>query len=161
MAAEEEIPAEDSPQVAIKFLFGMCNDIDKVRAFYTDLLGMEETSYMNDESWGWLVYKCEGFEFMWFRGQGDETIPPLEDFTWQPGCGGGPLQGVSWAINIPWDSFADTVQRLKDAGVKSLMEDPEWRQESYWGFSVMDPMGYTIEVYSTPPEKPENTEWPD
>ncbi len=158
MAAQEETRGLDTPQVNIKFLFALCNDISEMRTFYTDFLGMNETSYKNDEEWGWLVYKCEGFEFMIFRGHGE--IPVLGDFTWQPGGGGGPIEGPSWAISIPEVLFAETVERLQTAGVKSLTENPEWRQDSYWGFSVMDPMGHTVEVFSTPSEHPKSTEWP-
>lgn len=86
-------------------------------------------------------------------------MPVIADFIWQPGDGTGTLDGISWAVEIPWEKFTETVKKLKEAGVRSMTENPEWRQDSYWGFSVMDPMGNTVEVYSTPPVKPEPTEW--
>ena len=88
-----------------------------------------------------------------------QEMPVLEEWTWQPGYEGPELHATSWAIGIPEEDFADTVTRLKESGVKCFSEWPEWRQESYWGFSVMDPMGTTVEVYTVPSEKPEDPTW--
>jgi catechol 2,3-dioxygenase-like lactoylglutathione lyase family enzyme len=123
-----------------------------MRHFYSDLLGMKEVSYMNDEGFGWINYKCEGFEFMFFRAM--NPMPVIEEWTWQPGYDGAEHNAISWAINIPEADFAATVERLKADGVKQFKDKPEWRQDSYWGFSVMDPMGNTVEVYTMPKEKP-------
>ncbi|MCX6645250.1 MAG: VOC family protein [bacterium] len=152
--------AEDKkalPRVNIRFLFAMCNDIPAMRKFYSDLLGMQEVSYMNDEGFGWLCYQCEGFQFMFFRTHG--RIPLIENWTWQPGYEGGGFDALSWAVEIPETEFADYYRRLKDAGVKAFSEKPEWRQGSYWGYSVMDPMGNTVEVYTSPKVKPDSDEW--
>jgi hypothetical protein len=32
--------------------------------------------------------------------------------------------------------------------------------DGYWGFTAMDPMGNTVEIYTIPAEKPETTTWP-
>jgi hypothetical protein len=55
--------------------------------------------------------------------------------------------------------FRATVGRLKKGLYKSLTPNPTWRQQSYWGFTVLDPMGNTVEVYCTVKDKPQNTEW--
>ena len=152
--AENEIP-----RVNLRFLFVMCNDILTMRHFYTDLLGMKETSFTNDEHWGWLNYKSEGLEFMFFRAK--EKMPVQHYWTWQPGYDGGTVNAISWAIHIPEADFESTVDRLKRSGIKSFSKKPEWRQDNYWGFSVMDPMGNTVEVYTIPKARPELPEWPD
>lgn len=150
---------KDPPRVNIRFLFAMCNDIDAMRKFYSELLGMQEVSYMNEEQFGWLCYQCEGFQFMFFRTHG--KIPVIEEWTWQPGYNGGSYDAVSWAIEIPEEGFADCHKRLKDANLKAFSDKPEWRQDSYWGYTVMDPMGNSVEVYTSPKTKPESGEWVD
>jgi hypothetical protein len=49
---------------------------------------------------------------------------------------------------MPEAEFADCYLRLREAGVRAFNEKPEWRRNSYWGYSVMDPMGNTVEVYT-------------
>ena len=33
--------AEEKPKVNVRFIFSMCNDINAMRHFYTDLLGIQ------------------------------------------------------------------------------------------------------------------------
>ncbi|HEX9744245.1 MAG TPA: VOC family protein [bacterium] len=139
---------EISVRPNIEFLFATCNDVDEMRHFYTDIVGMEELSYMNEEDWGWLVYQCEGLQFMIFRAE--EEVPVIDEFTWQPGPGGGPRFGVSWSIEVPDYSFDRIVETLMGEGIESLAGGPEWLRESYWGITVLDPMGNTVEIYYTP-----------
>lgn len=156
--AQDEITG-DGPEVNIRFLFVMCNDIDEMRHFYTDLLQMKETSYMNEEDWGWLVYKCDGFEFMFFEGF--DEMPVIEEWVWQPGWGGD-IEGTSWSIEYPEDLFAPVVAGIIDDGEVDLFNElPEWRQDSYWGLTIKDPMGNSVEIYFTPSDHPESTEWPE
>ena len=158
MATTEEKKVPKTPKINIRFLYIMCNDVAAMRHFYTDLIGLKEVAFKDDEEWGWLAYQCEGFQMMFMRAE--KKLPVIEEWTWQPGYGGGPREGTSWGIEIPDEMFSTVVDRLRDAGVKALTDKPQWRQESYWGFSVMDPMGNTVEVYTEPKEKPESTEWP-
>jgi catechol 2,3-dioxygenase-like lactoylglutathione lyase family enzyme len=148
----------EKPKANIRFLFNVCNDIDEVRHFYTDLLGMEEDGYMNDENFGYLSYECEGgVYFMFFRAV--EKLPVLDEWASQPGWPGRTLEVNSWAIQIPYEDFAEVYEKLKGEGVTLFKPEPEWRQDSYWGLSVRDPMGNTVEVYATPKEKPASTTW--
>jgi catechol 2,3-dioxygenase-like lactoylglutathione lyase family enzyme len=148
----------DKPMGSIWFVFTVCNDIDEVRHFYTDLLGMQEDGYMNDENFGYLSYECEGgVYFMFFRA--DEKLPVLDEWASQPGWAGGTLEVNSWAIQIPYEDFAEVYEKLKGEGFPLFKPEPEWRQDSYWGLSVRDPMGNTVEVYTTPKEKPTSTTW--
>jgi len=147
----------DGPKVKVGFIFIMCNDVGEIRHFYTDLLGMNEVAFFGDENFGYINYKCEGFEFMFFHT--GTKMPVIDKWTWQPGYDGGEYHAISWAIAIPEKSFGDVVEKLKRENVKLFSDKPEWRQGSYWGFSVMDPMGNTVEVYTMPAEKPSSTEW--
>jgi catechol 2,3-dioxygenase-like lactoylglutathione lyase family enzyme len=147
----------DKPVPKIGYVFNMTNDIAATREFYVELLGMEEASFMDTPEMGWLALKGTGFQMMWFRA--DEVLPVLDRFTCQPGWMGGEIEATSWAVEIPEADFAATVGRLTEAGVRFFKPEPDWRQDSYWGVSVMDPMGITLEVFTLPAERPEKTEW--
>jgi len=151
--------AHDLPKVTIRFVFNICNDIVATRHFYVDLLGMEEASFMDTPAFGWLAVQCDGFQMMWFRGDGEQEVPTA--FTCQPGWAGGTLEGTSWAVGIPEKAFPDVYRRLQEEGTMFFESKPAWRQDSYWGLSVLDPMGVTVEVYTSPKEKPASTDWPD
>jgi catechol 2,3-dioxygenase-like lactoylglutathione lyase family enzyme len=150
--------AHDLPTVTVRFVFNVCNDIAATRRFYVELLGMREGSYMDTPEFGWLAVQCEGFQMMWFRADEEQPVP--KEFTMQPGWEGGTLEGTSWAVGIPEDKFPEVYEKLREAGAPMLRAEPEWRQDSYWGLSVLDPMGVTVEVYTSPKERPESTEWP-
>jgi len=143
------------PNAQIKFIFNHCNDVKAMRRFYGELIGLKETAF--NEEWGYLCFRTGGLDFMYF--QSTEPVPVVREFASQPGYEGGTLSMVSWAIEVPEPDFAAAVKRLKDAGVTSFNDKPDWRQDSYWGYSVLDPMGMTVEVYVSPTEKPENKEW--
>lgn len=148
----------DKPRVNVKFLFSVCNDIDAMRHFYTDILGLTEKAYMNDENFGWLNYQCDGFEFMFFRA--DKKIPVLTEWASQPAWEGGTAEVTSWGIMMPVKKFAEAYEIMEKEGIPMFKPEPEWRFESYWGLSVMDPMGNTIEIGAVPVEKPASTQWP-
>jgi catechol 2,3-dioxygenase-like lactoylglutathione lyase family enzyme len=147
------------PNISIRFIYSFCNDVRSIRHFYTDLIGLKEVSFKDTDEWGWVVYQSEGFQFMFFRAE--NQIPIIKDWTLQPGYEGGTRAGISWSILIPEEFFPETVKRLIDDGVKNLKGKPEWCQDSYWGFAVMDPMGNTCEIYCEPKTRPQTTEWSD
>ena len=71
------------PKANIRFLYTFCNDVKLIRAFYTDLLGMTEASFMDTEDFGWLAYQCEGLQYMFFRA--DSELPHEHRWAEQPG----------------------------------------------------------------------------
>ncbi len=143
------------PKVKIRFLFNHCNDLGEMRHFYSDLLGLSEKAYK--EEWGYLCYVSEDLEMMFFRS--DTKIPYIEEWADQPGWEGGTLKIASWAIGIPEGDFTNVYKQLKSERVKMFNEEPEWRVDNYWGLTVKDPMGNTVEVYTIPKQKPESTTW--
>lgn len=145
------------PRVNIRFLFGFCNDLSAMRRFYSELLGLQELDYQ--EQYGYLTYQSEGWQFMLFKAK--KEIPVLTKWTDQPGYQGGELQTSSIAVEVPEEQYPETYIQLRDARVKMFNDRPEWRMDSYWGLSVMDPMGNTMEVYTIPKVKPEKKEWMD
>ncbi|MCP4230638.1 MAG: VOC family protein [bacterium] len=148
--------ANETPNVNIRFLYNYCNDLAEMRNFYTELLGMKETAF--NEEWNFLCYQTEGMDFMFFGN--DEEIPVRTEFADQPGWMGGELPITSWTLDIPEEEYAETIARLKAAGVSSSGENPHWEQDSYWCFPVLDPMGNTVEITTVPKDKPADTEWP-
>ncbi len=147
-----------APKVSVRFVYNFCRDLAAVRRFYTDVLGMKEKSY-NDEQ-GWLVYESEGFELMFFRADGGEARE--REWAVQPGGGSGTAEITSWSVEVPEGDFAAAVMRLGQAGVSRQgdVNVPDWRQGCYWGITVMDPAGFTVEVYTVPEQKPASTTWP-
>jgi catechol 2,3-dioxygenase-like lactoylglutathione lyase family enzyme len=148
----------DSPvRVTFRFVYNHCNDLEAMRHFYTDLLGMTEIGFNLD--WNWLGYQCDGFQLCFFGAY--ETQPVLTEFTDQPGYHGGDLEGISWSIEIPGENFAETVDRLLEAEVPRLFDEPQLNLGSYWGFPVLDPMGITVEVFCFAEDIPESGNWSD
>ena len=155
--------AEKKPSFNVRFLYSMCNDVNVMRAFYSDVLGMSELSFRDDENFGWLVYDTEGFQLMFFRW--DTELPVEQRWAWQPGDfreDGAPL--MSFSLEYPEDELHAVVKRVREAGATTATDDPTWRQMSYWGWTIKDPMGKAIELFSSVKDQPEEgvtPEWKD
>ncbi|MBN2381032.1 VOC family protein [candidate division WOR-3 bacterium] len=152
--------ASEEPAISVKFVYSMCNDIDAMRHFYTDLLGLKEIAFYNDaeQKFGYLSYLCAGdleFDFFYIG----QEVSVHEEWSWQPGYDGGTLPVTSWSVQIPEADFPAVVKRLQEDGVKSFKGNPYWCLDSYWAFPVADPQGYTVEVYCIPASKPASTQW--
>jgi hypothetical protein len=93
---------------------------------------------------------------MFFR---DPNAQSETRFAAQPGWDGGEALITSLAVEVPEEDFADTWRRLVAGGANLFKLVPEWRQDSYWGISVLDPMGNTLEVYTIPRVRPTKLEW--
>ena len=150
------------PKANIRFLYTFCNDVKLIRAFYTDLLGMTEVSFMDTEDFGWLAYQCEGLQYMFFRA--DSELPHEHRWAEQPGEsveGAAPL--MSFSLEYNEGDLRKLVMQAREAGIKAASENPTWRQQSYWGWTVKDPMGNTIELYAAPAKHPEGDapKWKD
>ena len=128
-----------------------------MRQFYSDYLLMKEVAYYHEDEHGWLVYDCGSFKLMIFPSY--IVLEESESWGMQPGWQGGTEETISWSVLVPEADFPATVARLKEAGVNSYFEQPQWLQESYWGFPVMDPMGNTVEVFTNPAEPSNTAEW--
>ena len=74
------------------------------------------------------------------------------------------LAGILMAQPIGTLSTVAIKVRDLDSSLKFFTElyryEFEGRQSSYRGFSVMDTQGNTVEVYTTPKEKPASGDWP-
>lgn len=151
---EMEMPPTE-PEVKLSFIYLYATDLAAMRHFYTDLLGLSETSYQEGPE-GWLGYKSGALEFLIFPAP---AASPPAGWAVQPGWDGGTEPRVSWSIDVGPEKFRPTVAALKDSGAECFAADPRWCQDSYWAFPVRDPMGNTVEVYCTPPVRPQSTSW--
>lgn len=152
--------AAAGPKFNIRFLYAMCHDVTAMRAFYSDVLGMSEVSFRDDEDFGWVVYDTEGLQLMFFKWDGE--LPVETRWAWQPGEApehSAPL--MSFSIEYPEDDLRDAVERVRAAAAPSATPAPTWRQNSYWGWTVRDPMGNTIELFSSVSDQPPEGETPE
>lgn len=148
---------DDTPGILVNFVFAYCHDVDAMRSFYTDLLGLSEMSYCNDDEWQCLIYKCGSLELEFFA---DPNYTPPSGWARQPGWSGGTSPVTSWSATVPLEQYHSVVTRLKAAGVECFAADPVWRYNSYWSFPVKDPAGNTVELCGIPQQRPEAPEWP-
>ncbi|HOI25420.1 MAG TPA: hypothetical protein PK581_07505 [Caldisericia bacterium] len=133
------------------FLFMIANDLPEIRHFYTDVIGLPENSYFEDDAFGWLSYHMGDLEMDWFRADTPQAIS--SEWACQPGYSGGTREVTSWAIEIEESKFEEVVEKCKEEKYPLFQEEPQFRQESYWGFTVRDPMGNTVELYYVPSKK--------
>lgn len=115
------------------------------------MIGLEELQFNNDpdSAWKWVVYKSDELQLMFFQ-----TDDKPEDFPKIPvGFGNLPGDGVGdhleSSISVTGhnhESFKSTVEKIQKSSFETQSENPTWRQDSYWGFTVKDPMGKTVEI---------------
>jgi catechol 2,3-dioxygenase-like lactoylglutathione lyase family enzyme len=149
----------EKPRVNLRFLYNQCNDVKTIKEFYADCLGMKLAAFEDKPEWGWANFASDGIDFMFFRADTKLDVPT--EFAFQPGDGGGPRAAASWSVQVQEPDFRATVDKLRKVKVKAMTKAPTWRQSSYWGFTVLDPMGNTVEVYCVVKDKPASTEWKD
>lgn len=155
MSADEKAP----PRLNLRFLHVPCADVQAMRRFYEEGLGMQLASFTDEERWGWAVFQSEGLQLMFHRWDEGGEVPVPEGFAWQPGDGEGTRPAMSYGIELPEADYAETVARLAAQGAPALTPTPTWRQDSYWGWTVRDPGGNTVEVYCAVAERPASTDW--
>ena len=140
---------------SVRFFYFYASDIEAMRAFYTDLIGLNEVFFQVGPEGG-LGYACDALQFTIFAAP--ELKPDLSD-TWamQPGWQGGTNKSMSWSIEATEETFAEIVKRVKKSDVNALYAVPQW--VGYWSFPVKDPMGNTVEVTWPEENKDENPIW--
>ncbi|MCD4827949.1 MAG: VOC family protein [Candidatus Cloacimonetes bacterium] len=143
-----------TPQVNIRFITVHVNDLDSVRFFYSDVLGMQEAGYYQAEDMGYVDYTSDGVELQFWRWD-DGDLPGNDKWDWQPGAFSGEWHQASWSIHIPDELYHRVIGRILAGGPKTMTPFPSWIEGSaYWSFTVKDPAGNTVEVFTTPSELP-------
>lgn len=143
--------------LSIGFIYHYCRDIKETKHFYTDFLGLEEINYNNEEKspWKWVVYQSNKTQIMFFQVENQNHILPPESvgFSNLPGDGiGDHLESSFSIVGHDFDSFKETFIRIKNGHYEVQNNIPTWRQNSYWGLTVKDPSGRTIEICWQPDE---------
>ena len=135
----------------VRFLYVPAADLEAMRRFYTDILGLNESYY---EPGGSLGYSSAGFQFTVLY---DANAPPVRrGWATQPGWSGDTVGAVSWSVELTETEFTAAVDRLRNDSVEALHDVPVW--VGYWSFPVKDPGGYTVEV-TWPADDAEGREW--
>lgn len=129
----------------VSTLFYWCNDIDKTRSFYTDVLGLKETSYRNDDKMGWLGYELDNLALYFLRST--KSLLIAKEWARQPGWTEGTLEAHSLILQVGKADFDAVVSRAKNAGVKIHDKEPRGESSKYLQHFLMDPMGNTVELY--------------
>lgn len=132
-------------QAQVSTLFYWCNDIDKNRQFYTDVLGLEETSYRNDEKVGWLSYQVGNLALNFLRAT--QPLAVAQEWARQPGWAEGKLEVHSLVLQVSQADFDAIMARAQKEGVKVYDAEPRGEPSKYLQNFLMDPMGNTLELY--------------
>ncbi|MFX1367780.1 MAG: VOC family protein [Promethearchaeota archaeon] len=147
----------EKPSLTLDFVYRFCHDIDAMREFYTDFVGLEETVHANEEGYAFIGYKCGSLTMYFLRG---ETVKPEKaGWTKQLGYSSGSVERTSYSIGMSERKFRYAVKRLRKANVEAFSDVPLWLHDEYWSYIVQDPMGVTIEIHTKPIEKPPNGQW--
>ena len=134
--------------------FNLCDDVNAIRYFYSELIGLKENAYRKDS---YVDYKIKGKTMMFY--QADKIFKRLSSIT---DSYNEEVKAISWSVQVDKDIFANIVQKLIDSDVEILNEEPSWKVDGYWSFPVLDPMGNQVEVYMEPQTTPVSAKsWAD
>lgn len=137
-------------ETKINTLFYWCNNVAEMRYFYSDLLGLEETYFLDDDTHGWLTYKLHGVQVVFMRAS--QTLPIQAGWARQPGWLEGTQELPSLVLEMTLEHFQKVVEGLIAQGFHCFDPEPRGTKDKYLKQFVMDPMGYTIELYYQAPE---------
>ena len=129
-------------EIHIDTIFRYCNDVDAMRHFYTELVGLEETYYRNDEEHGWLTYQIGKTQLVFTRSESIQTI----ETAWakSPAYAGGTTEISSWVISLTHNNYESVIERLKASNAAiydGALDSPELL------LIAQDPMGMTLEFW--------------
>ena len=144
----------------MSFIYRICNDVEEMRNFYSDIIGLKELTFKNDEQGGWVVYSNGGLTIQFWKW--DEELPVDKEWSWQPGNCDGTSPALSWAFEVTETQMKNIYMKMKSAGVSMFHGKPKWfGDNNYWGLKVKDPMGFTIDIHWSPEKKSLLAEWPE
>jgi len=126
------------------FLYLHSGDLERARDFYTNVLGLNEI-YFSDEEQS-VGYQVGSVQIT--IGQHSEARH-VERWSSQLGWQGGTASDPSWGFHLEVEPFRDAVERSRRQRSEVYRAEPEW--VGYWSFPVKDPMGNTVEISSTDP----------
>ena len=133
-------------EAELNTIFRWCNDVAPMRHFYTDCLGLTETFFRNDVEHGWLTYQVGQVQLVFTRAPA--LLPIMTEFAQNPGYSGGTVQVESWVLKVERPSFDEIVGRLQASSYTHYAPQPNTPRPGALQFIALDPMGFTVEVYT-------------
>jgi extradiol dioxygenase family protein len=125
-----------------------CPDLNAIRFFYGELLGLEEKIWKEN---AYSVFQLGQTEVMFCQNTPAQFAA----------AGGHDYLDIPclWSVRVPEALFLGLLYRVKQNQALSLKEKPQWRHNSYWGVTVLDPVGNPIELFTVPHQEPLNKDW--
>ncbi len=127
-------------------IFRWCNDVEKMRQFYTECLGLNETYFKNDHEHGWLTYQLSEVQLVFTRS--DEPLSESNLFAKNPAYRDGETHETSWVIEVEPVDFKPIVEKIKQNGYPIYNDGPYSNRPGHLQMIVRDPMGMTVELYT-------------
>lgn len=139
-------------ELGVRFLYLPASDLEAMRHFYSELLGLDEIWFTADQG---VAYDCDGLQFTILQEPEAEPVQPA--WATQPGWLGDTVGAISWSVVLSESGYRSAVDRLVTSpDITRLHGAPQW--VGYWSFPVRDPMGNTVEL-SWPEITPSSTTW--
>lgn len=147
---DEMAAAQDGIISGLRFF---SDDLDKIRAFYGEVLLLAELETTDGKS---VAYKTGTCTIVFYKVP---NMPARDENNWAWIPGETEEEGrqiPSISIGLPEEKFREAVSRGIASDIDSHKPKPNWRQSSYWGWTVKDPTGLTIELQYRPNDSPES-----
>lgn len=139
---------QQAPQLDIRLskIYYWANDITEMREFYSDIVGLEETFFVDEDSSGLLTYDGGGIEIVFLRAS--EDLPVLDDWTTQPNYDGGTIEDVSIVVEVTGEEFDAMIARVSGGGVTVFNDAILVPQPGQRAIYLLDPMGNTVQIFT-------------
>jgi hypothetical protein len=122
----------------LQALFIACSSLDQIEAFYSGMLELQGC--------GGAFGNYDVFVGMYLTFYERKDAQPLySGWAHQASASQPGLAGLALSIELPKEHFDRVVKKLFASSIPRAQDAPEWRGYR-WGFTVKDPMGYTVEL---------------
>jgi LysM repeat protein/catechol 2,3-dioxygenase-like lactoylglutathione lyase family enzyme len=137
-------PQQPQLDVELSTIYYWVNDIAETRSFYTDLIGLEETSFFEEDGSGLVVYDAGNVEIIFL--QSADEIPVIEDWARQPNYDGGVIEEPSFVIRVTSEEFDAIIGRIAGSGASVYNDSVLVPQVGQQALFMRDPMGNTVQI---------------
>ncbi|MHA2032233.1 MAG: VOC family protein [Candidatus Kariarchaeaceae archaeon] len=134
--------------IHINDLFIWCNNVDEMKMFYSELIGLNEVWYDPEPKTGppYIVYKLGNNQSLHFIGRSNK-IEVNQNWSYQPSSEiESGIEKFSWTLELSKYLLEEIVQRLGENQIQTFQKEITTRS-GYSAISVLDPMGNTIDLY--------------
>jgi len=124
-----------------------CNDIDAIRRFYTELLGLEPTFSANDAERGYISYDFAGVQLLFLRATAQQPVPT--GFAKHPGYAGGTAEQTLLVVDVGKRDMQQLYAKARAMQIEILGDGIIQNAQGQRQLVLRDPMGVTVELFST------------